>query len=218
MSVTTIVLADDHPVVRQGLRALLETEPGLQVVGETGNGLEAIQLALRLKPDVLVTDLMMPGLTGLEVARQIRDRVPETRVLVLSMYSTEAYVLEALKNGASGFVMKDCPAADLLNAVSEVAAGRRHLSAALSDRTLDAYIGKAASVPLDAYDSLTTREREVLQLAAEGGSSTDIANRLSISPRTAETHRGHLMRKLGLRTQTDLIRFAIRRGVLLIDA
>lgn len=218
MSETTIVLADDHPIVRQGLHTLLETEPGFRVVGETGDGLEAVHLAERLKPDVLVTDLMMPGLMGLEVARQVRERVSGTRVLILSMYNNEAYVLEALRNGAFGYVLKDSAATELLHAVSTVAAGRRHLSEALSERAIEAYIGRAATLPLDAYDTLTTREREALQLAAEGNSSAEIADRLSISPRTAENHRGHLMRKLGLRTQTDLIRYAIRRGLLSIDA
>ena len=217
MRATTIVLADDHPIVRQGLRALLEAEPGFRIVGEAGDGLEAVQMVERLKPDVLVTDVMMPGLTGLEVARQVRERVQGTRVLVLSMYNNEAYVLEALKNGAAGYVLKDSAAAEMIQAVQEVASGRRHLSAPLSERAIQAYIGKAASLPADVYDTLTTREREVLQLAAEGNNNAEIAERLSISPRTAEAHRAHLMRKLSLRTQTDLIRFAIRRGILPVD-
>ncbi len=214
MNETTIMLADDHPVVRQGLRNLLETGTGFCIVGESGDGLETVQLAERLKPDVLITDIMMPGLTGMEIARQVRDRAPRTRVLVLSMYNNEAYVLEALKNGAAGFVLKDSAATELLHAVSKVAAGQRHLSEALSERAIDAYIGKATSLPLDAYETLTTREREVLQLVAEGSNSAEVAERLFISPRTAETHRAHAIRKLGLRTQTDLIRFAIRRGLL----
>jgi two-component system response regulator NreC len=218
MSETTIVLADDHPVVLWGLRALLEPEPDLRVVGEARDGLEAVRLVERLEPDVLVTDLIMPGLMGLDVARQVRERVPETRVLVLSIHSHEAYVLEALRNGVLGFVLKDTAAAELRDAIFKVASGRRYLSAALSERAIDAYAGSAASLPSEPYDALTTREREVMHLAAEGCSGAGIAERLSISLRTAEAHRGHLMRKLGLRTQTDLIRFAIRRGILSSEA
>jgi two-component system response regulator NreC len=218
MTDTTIILADDHPIVRQGLKRLLEENPGFHIVGEAGDGLEAVQLVERLRPQVLITDVMMPGLTGLEVTRQVHERVPKTQVLVLSMYSNEAYVLEALKNGAAGFVLKDCAAEELVRAVREVADGRRYLSASLSERAIEAYISASAALPADAYDTLTTREREVLHLAAEGHSSAVVAERLSISPRTAETHRAHLMRKLGLKTQTELLRFAIRRGILPVDA
>ena len=211
---TTIVLADDHHVVRQGLRALLEAQPDFQLVGEAGDGLEAVQLAERLKPDVLVIDLMMPSLNGLEATRQVGQRSPCTRVVVLSMHANEAYVLEALRNGAAGYVLKDSSAADLVQAVREVAAGRRYLSSSLSERAIEAYIQKATDVTPDPYEMLTNREREVLHLAAEGYTNTEIADQLSISPRTAETHRANLMHKLGLRTHTDLIRYALRRGIL----
>jgi DNA-binding NarL/FixJ family response regulator len=217
MNDITIVLADDHPIVLQGLRTLIGTGTGLSIVGETDNGLEAVRLVEHLKPDVLITDLVMPGLMGLEVARQVRDRSPETRVCILSIYDNEAYVLEALKHGVLGFVLKDSATSELVHAIREVAAGRNHLSAALSNRAIAAYIDKAISIPATAHDVLTTREREVLQLAAEGNVNAEIAKRLSISPRTAETHRGNLMRKLGLRNQTDLIRFAIRRGAISAD-
>jgi DNA-binding NarL/FixJ family response regulator len=211
---TTIVLADDHHVVRQGLRALLEAQPDFQLVGEAGDGLEAVQLTERLKPDVLVIDLMMPSLNGLEATRQVRQRSPHTRVVILSMHANEAYVLEALRNGAAGYVLKDSSAADLVHAVREVVAGRRYLSSPLSERAIEAYIRKATDVTLDPYEMLTNREREVLYLAAEGRTNTEIADQLSISPRTAETHRANLMHKLGLRTHTDLIRYALRRGIL----
>ena len=211
---TTIVLADDHPVVRQGVRALLDREPGFRVVGETGDGLEAVRLVELLSPRVLVVDLMMPGLSGLEVTRQVTRRSPQTRVVVLSMHATEAYVLEVLRNGATGYVLKEASAADLVTAVREVAAGRRYLSSQLSQHALDAYAQKARATPPDAYATLTTREREVFHLAAEGRTSAQIAGRLGISPRTAETHRAHLMRKLGLRTRADLVRFALDRGLL----
>ena len=211
---TTIVLADDHHVVRQGLRALLETESDFRVIGEAGNGLEALQLARQLKPNVLVLDLMMPILNGLEVTRQICKQPSQTRVVILSMYANEAYVLEALGNGASAYVMKDSSSADLLLAVREVAAGRRYLSPPLSDRAIEVYQEKAKAATLDKYETLTTREREVLQLTAEGHTNADIAARLGISSRTAETHRSNLMHKLSLHTQADLIRYALRRGII----
>jgi DNA-binding NarL/FixJ family response regulator len=214
---TTIVLADDHHVVRQGLRALLEAEPELSVVGEAAEGLAVIAMVERLKPNVLIVDVMMPGLTGLEVTRQIRQKSPQTRVLVLSMYANEAYVLEALRLGAAGYVLKGANAADLIQAVREVAAGRRYLSPPLTDHAIEAYVQKAHGAPLDRYETLTTREREVLHLATEGFSHAEIAARLGISPRTAETHRANLMRKLRLKTQTDLIRYALRRGILAVE-
>ncbi|MFQ5898621.1 MAG: response regulator [Candidatus Methylomirabilia bacterium] len=214
MSKTTILLADDHHVVRQGLRALLEAEPEFSVVGEAADGLEVPELVERLKPKVLVLDLMMPGLDGLEVTRRVRQRSAQTRIVILSMYANEAYVLQALRNGAAGYVLKDATAAELVQAVREAAAGRRHLSRPLSERAIEAYVWKAHTATLDLYEPLTTREREVLHLAAEGYSNPQIAARLLISPRTAETHRANLMRKLRLNTQTDLIRYAMRRGIL----
>jgi len=217
MSKTTIVLADDHAVLRQGLRALLDTEADLTVVGEAASGLEVTSLVGRLKPDVLIVDLMMPGLNGLEVIRQVGKRFPRTRVVVLSMYANEAYVLEALKNGATGYVLKGSGAAELVQAVREVGAGRRYLGPPLSERAMDIYLQKTESRGMDLYEMLTTREREVLQLVAEGRTNAEIAERLSISPRTVEIHRANLMRKLGLHTQTDLVRYAIRRGILPLD-
>lgn len=211
---TTIVLADDHHIVRQGLRALLEVEPGFTVVAEAGDGLEALQLVEQLVPNVLVLDLMMPGLNGLEVTRQLTKHSPKTGIVILSMYANEAYVLEALANGASAYVLKDSNSADLVHAVREVAAGRRYLSPPLSDRAIEVYQAKAKAATLDRYETLTTREREVLQLIAEGHTNTDIASLLGISARTVETHRSNLMHKLVLHTQADLIRYALRRGII----
>lgn len=208
------MLADDHNVVRQGLRALLEAEPDFSVVGETADGLEVDDLVGRLQPHVLVLDLMMPGMGGLEVTRQVSWHSPETRVLILSMYSNEAYVMEALRNGAAGYALKSSTRDQLVQAVREVAQGRRYLSPPFSERAIEAYIKKAESATLDTYETLTTRERQVLHLAAEGHNNTEIGVRLSIGPRTAESHRRNLMPKLGLRTQTDLIRYALRRGLL----
>ncbi len=212
-----ILLADDHNIVRQGLRALLQSEPHFRLVGEASDGIEAVRLAEKLKPDVLITDVMMPGLNGLEVTRQVAKMLPQTRVIILSMYTNDAYVLEALKNGALGYVLKDSQAADLIQAVKEVIAGNRYLSPPLSERALELYLRKVESVPDDPYELLTSREREVLQLVAEGRTSAEIANRLFISPRTAEGHRANLMKKLGLQNNADLIRLALKRGILPMD-
>jgi DNA-binding NarL/FixJ family response regulator len=171
-------------------------------------------LVEKLQPEVLVVDLMIPGLNGLEVTRQVKQRLPQTRVVVLSMHANEPYVLEALKNGASGYVLKDSSGTDLVLAVKQVLGGQRYLSPPLSERAVEAYLQRSQDTAFDPYDALTEREREVLHLAAEGLSNPDIAARLSISPRTVETHRANLMRKLGLKTQTDLIRYALKRGIL----
>ena len=213
----TIVLADDHHIVRQGLRALLESEPNFRLVGETGDGLAAVRMVEKLQPQVLITDVMMPGLNGLEVTRQVRKAAPQTRVIILSMHANDAYVVEALKNGAVGYVLKDSQAADLVQAVKEVAAGRRYLSPPLSEREIELYVKKVEHAPEDPYESLTNREREVLQMAAEGRTSAEIAERLFISPRTAEGHRANVLRKLVLQNHTDLVRFALKRGILPLD-
>lgn len=214
---TTIVLADDHQVVRQGLKALLDAEPDLRVVGEAGDGLQAIRRVELVSPRVLVLDLMMPGLNGLDVIPQIKKRSPHTQIVVLSMYSNEAYVLEALSSGASAYVLKDSSSGDLVHAVREAAAGRRYLSPPLSDRAIEVYQQKAKATTIDRYETLTPREKEVLHLAAEGKTSAEIAERLGISARTAETHRSNLMHKLDLHTNAELIRFALRRGIISIE-
>ncbi len=217
MDMTKIILADDHPIVRRGLRAVLEAEKGFTLIAEAGDGLEAVRMVENLQPDILIADMMMPGLTGLEVTRQVKHRVPNTKVIILSMHATESYVLEALRNGANGYVLKDSAAEELIRAILEVLDGRRFLSSQLSERAISSYIEKAESSAVDSYDSLTTREREVLKLAAEGSTNNEIAERLFISPRTAETHRANLMKKLNLSNHTELIRYAIRRGVLPLD-
>jgi two-component system, NarL family, response regulator NreC len=213
-----IVLADDHRIVREGFRALLSAQTDFQIVAETGDGREAMRLVEQLKPDVLLADLMMPGLGGLEVARQLTQRGIPTRIIVLSMHSNEAYVSQALKNGATGYVLKDATSGELIRAVREVLAGRRYLSPPLTERAVEEYRDKARGTEtVDRYETLTTREREILHLSAEGYTNVEIGKRLFISPRTVETHRAHLMHKLGLRTHTDLIRYALRRGIIDIE-
>jgi two-component system response regulator NreC len=210
----SILLADDHHVVRQGLRSLLESEATFSVVGEASNGLDAIQMVEQLHPQVVVLDLMMPGLNGLEVTRRIRDL---TRVLILSMHADVGYVLEALNNGAYGYLLKDSTATELVQAVKMVSEGRRYLGSPFSDQAISSYAQKSRSMPQDPYDTLTTRERGILQLVVEGHSTSDIAAMLSISSRTVETHRANLMRKLRLNSQVELIRFALRKGILPLD-
>lgn len=217
MSPLRIMLADDHHVVREGLRSLLEAELGCLVVGEAADGFEAVALAERLQPDVLVVDMLMPGLTGLEVTQRVRQSLPKMGVAILSMHSDESYVREALRAGATAYVLKESKAAEFVQAVREVAAGRRYLSPALSERAIEAYIQQTEAATTDLLELLTTRERDVLFLAAQGCTGTEIAERLSIGVRTVESYRANFMRKLGLRTQTDLVRYALRRGIIKLD-
>lgn len=217
MTTLTIVLADDHGVVRAGLRALIEGELDCAVVGEAGSGPETLALVERLQPDLLVVDLMMPGLSGLEVARQVRQSTPGTRVVILSMHADESYVREALRVGVTAYVLKEALSNDFLYALQQAAAGRRYLSPPLSEKALDAYANQTAETNLDLYETLTAREREILYLAAQGMTSAEIAERLMIGVRTVDTHRASMMRKLGLHTPLDLIRYAMRRGIVSLD-
>jgi DNA-binding NarL/FixJ family response regulator len=214
-SPTTIILGDDHKIVLRGLRALLEVEPGFAVIGEAADGLGVMSLVERLKPDVLVLDLMRPGLGGFDVTRRVAKRLSKTRIVILSMYSSEAHVVEALRSGASAYVLKDASAEELVTAIREAAAGRRYLSTPFSNDRIESYLRRPSGV--DPYGTLTAREREVLHLVAEGLTSGEIARRLFISPRTAESHRANLMRKLGLRSRTDLVRFALQRGIVPLE-
>ncbi|CAN5586429.1 response regulator transcription factor [soil metagenome] len=211
---TTIVLADDHRIVRQGLHALLKAEPDFEVVGEAGDGIEALEMVKKLNPDVVVLDLMMPGLNGLEVARQLSKQTPRVKIIILSMYDDEGFVLEALSNGASAYVLKDKCSSELIRAIREVRSGHRYLSPPLSDRAIEVYEQMKKVGTMDKYETLTTREREVLHLSAEGRTNGEIAARLGISVRTAETHRSRLLHKLGIHTQADLTRYALRRGII----
>jgi two-component system response regulator NreC len=210
----TLFLADDHQIVRQGLSALLNAVPDFQVVGEAADGPEAVRQVERLQPDVLVLDLMLKGLNGLEVARRVARRSPRTRIVMLSMHCDEAYVLASFEAGAGAYVLKEAGADELIQGIRAVAAGKRYLSPPLSEPALGAYAKKAEGSPLDPFHTLTAREREVLQLTAEGQSGAEIAERLFISPRTVESHRANLMRKLGLRNLKEVVRYAVQKGVL----
>ena len=214
---TTIVLVDDHQIVRQGLKILLEAEADFTVVGEAADGLVGMDLVRKLNPDVLVVDLNIPGLNGIDVVRSVKTDYPDIKAIVLSMHSSEDYVLPAFAHGASGYVLKDSCVEDLVLAIRQAFAGNRYLSPQLAERAIDAYLHTGRNSSVDLYETLTQREREVLQLSAEGYSYGEIAERLIISPRTVETHRTNVMRKLGLTTLPDLVRYAIRRGLVSVD-
>ena len=208
----TAIIADDHEIVRRGLRSLLESH-NCKLVAEAADGLAAAQAVEKLKPNLLFLDLNMPRLHGLEVLKQARTSSPGTRVIVLSMHNDEPYVIEALRAGASAYLLKGSESEDIAQALKEVMAGRRYLSAPLSEWAINALTTRVAETT-DQLSTLSPREREVLQLATEGYGNPEIAEKLFISPRTAETHRTNLMRKLALQSQTDLVRFSIRRGII----
>jgi DNA-binding NarL/FixJ family response regulator len=212
----TIVIADDHHIVREGLRALLEAEGDLVVVEQAADGVAALDAVARCQPDVLILDLAMPGVGGLEVLRRLDQRGGTTRVVVLSMHASEAHVVEAMHTGASAYVLKTATAAHLVQAVREVLSGRRYLGPPLSEHAIDAYTRRRSASSVG-QGALTARESEILALAAQGHTVPQIATTLGIGPRTVETHRANLMRKLGLRSQTDLVRFAVRTGILPSD-
>jgi len=215
MRKTRILLADDHKLMRSGLKALIEQQPDLTVVGEADDGRQAVALAASLKPDLLVMDIGMPNLNGIEAAHQITQANPATAIVILSMHSDESYVLRALKAGAKGYLLKDSAESDLIRAVHAVAGGKSFFSPAVSKVLLDDYVRKLQrSGAEDAYDLLTPREREILQLIAEGKSNKDVANLLNLSVYTVETHRSNLMEKLNLRGIPELILYAVRRGII----
>ena len=209
----TVVIADDHELVRRGLRSLVEAEGSCQVVAEATDGIAATQAVQKHKPALLLLDLNMPRLHGLEVLKQTRTLSPRTKIIVLSMHNDEPYVIEALRAGAMAYLLKGSESLEIAQALREVLSGRRYLSGPLSEWAINALATKTVEAS-DPLQTISTREREVLNLAVEGHSNTEIAEKLFISPRTAETHRTNLMRKLGLQTQTDLVRFAIRRSLI----
>jgi DNA-binding NarL/FixJ family response regulator len=210
---TTILLADDHPIVRRGVRDVLARLPGASLVGESADGLETIRLAEKLRPDILLLDLRMPGLNGWEVAREVQRRALPTRIIILSMYANDAYVVKALRAGAQAYVLKESAVEELVEAIQAVLAGKRYFSKAISEENLHLYQLQEESKAPDPYHTLTPRERQVLQLTTEGLSSHEVADRLFISSRTVETHRANLMRKLGVRNLKELVRVAVEQGM-----
>jgi two-component system response regulator NreC len=205
-----ILLADDHAVVRQGFSLILSAQPDMEIVGEVGNGREAVELAGRLHPDVVVMDVAMPELNGIEATRRLADSAPRARVLALSMHKDAVYVREILRAGARGYLLKDAIDHDLVAAVRSVAQGEAYLSPAVSEAVLSDYRRHVK----DPLDLLTSREREVLQMIAEGKTNKEIATLLSLSVYTVDAHRGRIMEKLNLHSMGELVRFAMRNGLI----
>lgn len=215
MKQTRVLLADDHKLMRSGLRLVIERHPELTVVGEADDGRQAVAMADSLKPDVLVMDIGMPNLNGIEAARQIADAHPEIAIVMLSMHSDEGYVLRALKAGARAYLLKDSAEADLSRAIQSVTDGKSFFSPAVSKVLLDDYMRKLQRAGVeDSYDLLSPREREILQLVAEGKSSKEVANLLHLSIYTVETHRSNMLQKLNLRGIPELILYAVRKGLI----
>ena len=215
MGIIRIVLADDHAVVRDGLRVLLEAQSDIEVVGDAANGREAMRLTQQLHPDVVVMDIAMPELNGIEATLQIHDMSPSTQVLILSMHSTTEHIFRALQAGARGYLLKDSAGAEVVDAVRAVHAGRRYLSQKIASTVIDDYISeRQRASPLD---SLSRRERQILQLVAEGKSSAEAAAMLFLSPKTVDTYRSRMMQKLGIADVPSLVKFAIQHGVTQLD-
>jgi two-component system response regulator NreC len=210
-----VLLAEDHTIVRKGLRSLLDGEAGIEVIGEAEDGREAVEKVGQLLPDVVLMDITMPGLNGLEATRQIKKRFPEVRVLILTMHANEEYILQILRARASGYVVKQAAPSELVSAIQAVYRGESFLSPSISRTVIEEYIRQAeATTEKDSYDQLTDREREVLQLVAEGCSNREIAELLQISLKTVETHRANLMNKLDIHSTAELTQYAIHKGVI----
>ena len=215
MNPIRILLADDHIVIRKGLRLLLESQPGFQVIAEASDGRQTVALAEAHQPDVIVLDVAMPALNGIEAARQIALKLPQTAIVFLSMHSDESYVLKALKAGAKGYLLKDSAEYDLINAIRSVHEGKAFFSPAISKMMVEEHMRQMQEREVDdSYELLTTREREVLQLLAEGRANKEVANLLNLSLYTVETHRGNILQKLNLHSGAELILYAVRKGVI----
>jgi two-component system, NarL family, response regulator NreC len=215
VSTIRILVADDHTIIRSGLRVLLEREQDMKVVGEAADGRHAVQLAEELQPDVVLLDIAMPNLNGIEAARQISAKLSRVSVIVLSMHSDESYVLKTLKAGARGYLLKDSAESDIINAVRAVSQGKAYFSPEISRMLVDDYVRQMQQRGVDdSYELLTSREREILQMLAEGKSNKDIANSLNLSLYTVETHRSNILQKLNLHSLPELILYAVRKGVI----
>jgi DNA-binding NarL/FixJ family response regulator len=213
-----VLLADDHAVVREGLRMVLDARPDLEVVGEAGDGREAVRLVAELEPDVVVMDIAMPELNGIEATRRILDSGSPPRVIVLSMHSQTEYVFRALQAGASGYLVKETVATEVVDAIRAVRRGRRYLSQTISEVVLDDYVHRRSGpVEEDPLLRLSSREREVLQLVVEGRSTVEIAEAANLSPKTVETYRSRMMRKLEIDSFPELVKFAIKHGLTSLD-
>ena len=212
MKTIRVLLADDHTLVLAGIRGLLTKLDGVEVVGEAADGHETLRLAEALRPNIVLLDIAMPGMNGLEVAQRLSELDPSIRVIILSMHASEEYVLRALRAGAAGYLLKDSAVAELELAIRAVVRGETYLSPPVSKRVVDEYVSRTGGTP-DPLDSLTPRQREILQLVAEGHTSKDIAQRLGLSYRTVETHRNQMMKRLGVTDIAGLVRFAVRSGV-----
>jgi DNA-binding NarL/FixJ family response regulator len=211
-----IFLVDDHHLVRQGIRLLLGTEADFEVIGEAGDGLEAVKSTLSLCPDVMIVDLMLPNLNGIEVTREVKSRMPKIKIILLSMYDLQTYVADSLQAGASAYVLKKSTADDLVHAVRQVLAGNIYLSPPLDELVLESYDRRLAEPQnIDLYNSLTERERQVFQMAAAGLNNPEIASRLALGVRTVETHRANMLKKLNIKNQTELVRYAMERNLVL---
>jgi DNA-binding NarL/FixJ family response regulator len=210
----TVVLADDHAVVRDGLKFMLNAQPDIEVLGCAADGRDAVQKTKQLQPDVVIVDINMPELNGIETTYQIREVCPTSKVIILSMYSTREHIFRALHAGARGYMLKESAGIEVIDAVRSVSAGRRYLSEKISDRIIDDYIRqRAEGGGKDPLDRLSPREREVLQLVVEGKSSVEIAVTLSLSPKTVETYRSRVMQKLDISDLPTLVKFAIQQGL-----
>lgn len=210
-----ILLADDHVVMRRGLRLLIETQPGLSVVAEASDGAEAVEQAPAVKPDVVVLDIAMPKLNGVEAAQRIHEALPEAAILILSMHADEAYVLRALRAGARGYLLKDSAEGDLIEAIRKVHSGKTFFSPEISRMLAEDYVREIRTHGfVDSYELLTAREREILHLLAQGKSNKEIASLWNLSPYTVETHRRNLHEKLNLRNFADLVLYAVRKGII----
>lgn len=213
-----ILLVDDHTILRQGLRLLLSAQADMNIIGEGSYGIQAVRLAQRLRPDIIILDIALPELNGLEAARQILKENPKARIMILSMHKSIAYAAEAIKHGARAYIIKETDDHSLIQAIRQVARGEIYLSPPFTLEEIEEHWRKMATQPLDPLETLTNRERLVLQLAAGGMTSLRIAGQLGISVRTVEDHRANLQRKLGLRGQAELVRFALQHGLLLPDS
>lgn len=211
----SVVVSDDHPLVLEGLRNLIDGQADMEVVGETTDGLATIEMTRRLRPCVLVVDLMMSPVSGIEVMRQLTRDVPRTHIVVLSMHDELPYVREALQSGALAYVLKCASRVELLNAVRAAASGRRYLSPPLSEQIVEVYGTRARGSSVDPLETLTRRERQVLRFVAEGMTSAEVAAMLGIGVRTVESHRAAVLRKLDFKNQTELVRYAIQKGIIL---